>query len=278
MAPTRRAGYPPVDFGAVSGGTRALVILGLSALAVTQPLLDLFGNNPEFFVAGNYSTSQIVLFAGGDRRRPAGPRHRRHGAGDSHQPPARAGGLPRRHRPPGDRVRPGAPAHARCRSGPRRHRAGVVHRRGHRRAHRAHEGRASPRLLPRRRQRLLPRRVPVLQPVVGARRRCHVRRRRRRRRAPAGRSGRAGRARRAAGGHDHARRRHVERRALPRLCRAGVRQHVVPQRVEPVQPHPPRRAGTARRVDRRRRRPAELHRSPAQPVHAARCRGPRPPL
>ena len=50
-------------FRAVSGGTRALVILGLSALAVTQPLLDLFGNNPEFFVAGNYSTSQIVLFA-----------------------------------------------------------------------------------------------------------------------------------------------------------------------------------------------------------------------
>ena len=39
------------------------MILGLSALAVTQPLLDLFGNNPEFFVAGNYSTSQIVLFA-----------------------------------------------------------------------------------------------------------------------------------------------------------------------------------------------------------------------
>ncbi len=39
------------------------MILGLSALAVVQPLLDLFGNNPEFFVAGNYSTSQIVLFA-----------------------------------------------------------------------------------------------------------------------------------------------------------------------------------------------------------------------
>ena len=47
----------------MSGGTRALVILGLSALAVTQPLLDLFGNNPEFFVAGNYSSSQIVVFA-----------------------------------------------------------------------------------------------------------------------------------------------------------------------------------------------------------------------
>ncbi len=42
---------------------RALVILGLSGLAFTQPLLDLFGKNPEFFVAGNYSTGQIVAFA-----------------------------------------------------------------------------------------------------------------------------------------------------------------------------------------------------------------------
>jgi Sulfatase len=43
--------------------TRGLMILGLSGLAVTQPLLDLFGNNPEFFVAGNYSRGQIVAFA-----------------------------------------------------------------------------------------------------------------------------------------------------------------------------------------------------------------------
>jgi hypothetical protein len=43
--------------------TRALVILGLSALAIAQPLLDLFGKNPEFFVAGNYSSGQIVWFA-----------------------------------------------------------------------------------------------------------------------------------------------------------------------------------------------------------------------
>lgn len=43
--------------------TRALVIAGLSALAVVQPLLDLFGNNPEFFVAGNYTAGQIVWFA-----------------------------------------------------------------------------------------------------------------------------------------------------------------------------------------------------------------------
>ena len=42
---------------------RAWVILGVSGLAVTQPLLDLFGKNPEFFVAGNYSRAQIVLFA-----------------------------------------------------------------------------------------------------------------------------------------------------------------------------------------------------------------------
>ena len=43
--------------------SRALIILGLSGLAVTQPLLDLFGNNPEFFVAGNYSRGQIIAFA-----------------------------------------------------------------------------------------------------------------------------------------------------------------------------------------------------------------------
>jgi hypothetical protein len=43
--------------------SRALIILGLSGLAVAQPLLDLFGNNPEFFVAGNYSRAQIVGFA-----------------------------------------------------------------------------------------------------------------------------------------------------------------------------------------------------------------------
>src|SRR6266508_4102042 len=43
--------------------SRALVMLGISALAVVQPTLDLFGNNPEFFVAGNYATAQIVLFA-----------------------------------------------------------------------------------------------------------------------------------------------------------------------------------------------------------------------
>jgi hypothetical protein len=43
--------------------TRSFVVLGLSSLAVAQPLLDLFGRNPEFFVAGSYSTGQIVWFA-----------------------------------------------------------------------------------------------------------------------------------------------------------------------------------------------------------------------
>ena len=42
---------------------RATAILGVAALAVTQPLLDLFGRNPEFFVAGNYSRGQIVWFS-----------------------------------------------------------------------------------------------------------------------------------------------------------------------------------------------------------------------
>jgi hypothetical protein len=43
--------------------SRSLVILGLSGLAVAQPLLDLFGRNPEFFVAGRYNAGQIVWFA-----------------------------------------------------------------------------------------------------------------------------------------------------------------------------------------------------------------------
>jgi hypothetical protein len=39
------------------------VLFGLAGLAITQPLLDLFGNNPTFFVAGNYGRRKIVLFA-----------------------------------------------------------------------------------------------------------------------------------------------------------------------------------------------------------------------
>ena len=39
------------------------MILGLTGLALTQPLLDLFGRNPEFFVAGRYNAGQIVWFA-----------------------------------------------------------------------------------------------------------------------------------------------------------------------------------------------------------------------
>lgn len=41
----------------------AAVVFGLTALAVTQPVLDLFGRNPTFFVAGGYGRKQIVAFA-----------------------------------------------------------------------------------------------------------------------------------------------------------------------------------------------------------------------
>lgn len=44
-------------------GVDAAVLFGLSGVAVTQPLLDLFGRNPTFFVAGHYGTGQIVCFA-----------------------------------------------------------------------------------------------------------------------------------------------------------------------------------------------------------------------
>lgn len=40
-----------------------VVLFGLAGVAITQPVLDLFGNNPTFFVAGNYGRRQIVLFA-----------------------------------------------------------------------------------------------------------------------------------------------------------------------------------------------------------------------
>jgi Sulfatase len=44
-------------------GYGAAALLGVAGLAITQPVLDLFGKNPEFFVAGRYSSTQIVVFA-----------------------------------------------------------------------------------------------------------------------------------------------------------------------------------------------------------------------
>ena len=41
----------------------AAVLFGLAGLAITQPVLDLFGRNPTFFVAGGYGPGQIVAFA-----------------------------------------------------------------------------------------------------------------------------------------------------------------------------------------------------------------------
>jgi Sulfatase len=41
----------------------AAVLLGLAGVAITQPMLDLFGRNPTFFVAGGYGRKQIVAFA-----------------------------------------------------------------------------------------------------------------------------------------------------------------------------------------------------------------------
>lgn len=37
-------------------------LVGAAGVAVTQPVLDLFGRNPEFFIAGRYRPSQIVVF------------------------------------------------------------------------------------------------------------------------------------------------------------------------------------------------------------------------
>ncbi|HEX6423495.1 MAG TPA: sulfatase-like hydrolase/transferase [Acidimicrobiales bacterium] len=41
----------------------AAVVTGLAGVAITQPVLDLFGSNPTFFVAGGYGRRQIVAFA-----------------------------------------------------------------------------------------------------------------------------------------------------------------------------------------------------------------------
>ena len=41
----------------------AAVLVGLSGLAITQPLLELLGDNPTFFVAGRYEPGQIVALA-----------------------------------------------------------------------------------------------------------------------------------------------------------------------------------------------------------------------
>lgn len=44
-------------------GARVAVAAGLLGVAVTQPVLDLFGRNPTFFTAGPYGNRQIVAFA-----------------------------------------------------------------------------------------------------------------------------------------------------------------------------------------------------------------------
>jgi hypothetical protein len=41
----------------------ACALVGLAGVAITQPLLELLGDNPTFFVAGGYRTSQIIALA-----------------------------------------------------------------------------------------------------------------------------------------------------------------------------------------------------------------------
>ena len=49
------------------------MLVGLAGLAITQPVLDLMGRNPEFFVAGSYTSSQIIWFGAHRRARPVRP-------------------------------------------------------------------------------------------------------------------------------------------------------------------------------------------------------------
>lgn len=62
--PRRRGGGRPRDRAPRrSLLTDAAVVFGLAGVAVTQPMLELFGDNPTFFVAGRYDDAQIVIFA-----------------------------------------------------------------------------------------------------------------------------------------------------------------------------------------------------------------------
>ena len=64
--PVRRLGVllrPPPHAGWRRFGTQAASLLGVAGVAICQPVLDLFGRNPTFFVAGRYSAGQIVAFA-----------------------------------------------------------------------------------------------------------------------------------------------------------------------------------------------------------------------
>ncbi len=50
------------DIARTTTAGKIAVVLGLVALAFVQPLFDLMGRNPAFFVAGQYSRGQIVTF------------------------------------------------------------------------------------------------------------------------------------------------------------------------------------------------------------------------
>ena len=54
----RRAPLPPASLR-----TATFVLFGISAVAITQPVLDILGRNAEFFIAGNYSRGQIIALA-----------------------------------------------------------------------------------------------------------------------------------------------------------------------------------------------------------------------
>jgi Sulfatase len=77
VAGTVRSDSAPADMGTAGSGQAgaeerprrrrwlidAAVLFGLAGVAITQPLLDLLGRNPPFFVAGRYEPSQIIWFA-----------------------------------------------------------------------------------------------------------------------------------------------------------------------------------------------------------------------
>ena len=61
--PAPGAGDPAPARARWSCWSRAAIVTGLLGIALTQPLLELLGKNPAFFVAGQYSSAQIIQFA-----------------------------------------------------------------------------------------------------------------------------------------------------------------------------------------------------------------------
>ena len=267
--------------GAVaSAGARPLALVGLAALAITQPVLDLMGRNPEFFVAGRYTSDPDRGVRGPRRPRPVRRARRR-------RPPRPSGPpAPRGRSSTSSSWRPWArcSATSSCAGSALDERrlaiVAAVAGRGGRRAARARPAGSAAAAVPRRRQRPLPRRLPVRQPhqraavqpassadALGT---VSVP-------VPAG-PGRGHRLRRAPVATLMRSDGTINAERYPGLRPPRGRLHLVPQRQQPAQPHRAGRAVALTGHGPRDAADADLRRPPPQPAVPAEHRGARPAL